>query len=80
MTRKEGYAHFHETTSEWFRDKFVNYIVGPERDREAHHHTITDQRTGQSGEGYGWTYSEARKEAWEDLLNKIGDESIWLKR
>jgi len=77
MGSREGYAHFHETSSKWFREKFMEYNEESEPGpRDVHHHKITDQWTGKSGEGYGWSYREAEDEAWNDLLGKIGEESL----
>ena len=76
MRSKEGYAHYHEITSKWFKEKFMDFNQESDSGHEdVHHHKITDQWTGKRGEGYGWTYRGAESEAWDDLLGKVGHES-----
>ena len=37
------------------------------RDRDVHHHKIVDSSNGVSGEGFGWSYQQARTKAWDEL-------------
>ena len=68
MGALEKYEHFHEKSSQWFRDKFMRFSDHPKDDpRDVHHHKITDKATGRTGEGWGWSYRDAEKKAWDDL-------------
>jgi hypothetical protein len=73
MGDKSGgkYEHEHSKTSEWPGEQQVNDILGVRNDsRDVHHHTITDTSTGNSGTGSGWTHSEAKDNAQDDLKSK----------
>lgn len=71
MRSEEAFTHYHEKSSKWFRENFIDFTVGPGKGRrEAHHHKIVDERTGQIGEGFGWSYQDAEAMAWDDLNDK----------
>jgi hypothetical protein len=67
MRTDARYEHYHETSSDWFRENFINYTV--DRDRDVHRHRILEKNTGKTGEGFGWSYKDAEKKAWDDLLD-----------
>jgi len=67
MGNNAQYRHFHEKSSRWFREEFIDYTTGLGRDRDVHHHKIVDSRNGVSGEGFGWSYQQARTKAWDEL-------------
>jgi hypothetical protein len=75
MSRENKYDHYHEKSSEWFKKAFLDGSKGIDKDhREVHHHKIVDKVTGRTGEGWGWSYQEAEKQAWSSL-NRINRSS-----
>lgn len=70
MARESEYDHFHEKSSEWFRENFINYSAGSDKERDVHRHKIVERASGKVGEGFGWSYNEAKEKAWEDLRRK----------
>jgi hypothetical protein len=69
----EKYRHYHEKSSKWFREQFIDYTNGTDVDRDVHHHRIVDQTSGLSGEGFGWSYQQAETKAWDDLKSREGN-------
>ena len=67
------YRHYHEKSSKWFREQFIEYTNGSDKSRDVHHHRIVDQRSGLSGEGFGWSYQQAETKAWDDLKSHKGE-------
>ncbi len=64
----EKYRHEHEKSSDWFRENFLEFTHGADRKhRDVHHHKIVNEATGKTGEGWGWSYGQAKEKAWEDL-------------
>ena len=70
MRNDRRYSHYHEKSSRWFREHFMSYTNGSEKDRDVHHHRIIDKSSGASGEGFGWSYQDAESKAWSDLKNR----------
>lgn len=70
MRDDKRFSHYHEKSSKWFRDHFMSYTNGSEKDRDVHHHRIIDTSSGLSGEGFGWSYQDAETKAWDDLKNR----------
>lgn len=69
MGRNNKYVHEHEESSDWFAEEFLNHDTSrvPSASRNVHHHKIVAQDTGEKGEGWGWSYHQALKNAWDDL-------------
>ena len=68
------YGHEHSKVGEWFIEKPINDVLGiPANQRDVHHHTVTDKETGQSGQGSGWSKSDAEDKAWDDLYDDDDD-------
>ena len=64
----DKYRHEHEKSSDWFKRKFLDFAdAGDDDQRDVHHHKIVEKSTGKSGEGWGWSYGQAEKQAWADL-------------
>ena len=67
MGNEVQYRHLHEKSSRWFREQFIDYTAGSDKNRDVHHHKIVDRSSGASGEGFGWSYQQAKTKAWDDL-------------
>jgi hypothetical protein len=70
MGNEPQFRHFHHKSSRWFREQFIDYTNGSDKNRDVHHHKIVDQASGKSGEGFGWSYQQAREKAWDDLNSR----------
>ncbi len=70
MGTDRQYRHYHEKSSKWFREQFIDFTKGKDKRGDAHHHRIGDQSSGLSGEGFGWSYKQAENKAWDDLKSR----------
>jgi hypothetical protein len=70
MGNDTQYRHYHEKSSKWFRELFIDYTKGSNKGRDVHHHKIIDKSSGVTGEGFGWSYQDAEKKAWDDLRTR----------
>lgn len=70
MRAETQYDHYHEKSSRWFRKTFIDYTVDSDKQRDVHHHKILEKSTGRIGEGFGWSYQQAERKAWDDLVAK----------